>query len=43
MTNVRRVEFDNNVMLALHDNTFISIVEPLIKSKQVHYYDTFII
>ena len=34
MTNVRRVEFDNNVMLVLHNNTFISIVEPLIKSKQ---------
>ena len=34
MTNIRWAEFDNNVMLGLDNNAFISIVGSIIKSKQ---------
>ena len=46
MTNITIAEFDNDVMADLDNDTFISIVEPIIKSKQspllwyIHHSDT---
>ena len=46
MTNIRWSEFDNKVMLGLGNNAFLSIAEPVIKSKQspllwyFHHLDT---